>query len=157
LDALQTAVDRIVDAGVPLDAPLGDIQFTWKKGVKIPIHGGGGREGAFNIIGGGSLTSGTLLPQLGGELGGKPSASFEDQQGYLINGGSSWMMLVEYTEEGPRAKGLLSYSQSTDPASEHYDDQTYLFSQGQWRDLLWTEEDILADPNLRTEKITYNS
>jgi acyl-homoserine-lactone acylase len=155
LDALQDAVDRILNAGVPLDAPLGDIQFTWKKGVKIPIHGGGGREGAFNIVGGGSLTGGTLLPDQG-ELGGKPSSSFEDQQGYLINNGSSWMMLVEYTKKGPRAKGLVSYSQSTDRDSDHYDDQTYLFSQSKWRDLLWAEKDILADPNLRIEKITYD-
>ena len=66
------------------------------------------------------------------------------------------MMLVEYTNEGPRAKGLVSYSQSTDRASEHYDDQTYLFSQSIWRDLLWTEEDIMSDPNLRIEKITYD-
>jgi len=155
LEALQKAVDIILDAGVPLDAPLGDIQFTWKKGVKIPIHGGRSRMGAFNTVYKGSLTGGTLLPDHG-ELGGKPSNSFEDQQGYLINRGSSWMMLVEYTKEGPRAKGLLSYSQSTDPASEHYDDQTYLFSQSIWRDLLWTEEDILSDPNLRIETITYD-
>jgi acyl-homoserine-lactone acylase len=155
LEALQEAVDRILGAGVPLDSPLGDIQFTWKKGVKIPIHGGGGREGTFNVVGGGSLTGGTLLPDQG-ELGGKPSSSFQDQQGYLINNGSSWMMLVEYTTEGPRAKGLISYSQSTDRASEHYDDQTYLFSQSNWRDLLWTEEDILSDPNLRIEIITYD-
>lgn len=155
LGALQMAVDRILGAGVPLDAPLGDIQFTWKKGVKIPIHGGGGREGAFNIVSRGSISGGTLLPDQG-ELGGKPSNSFEDQQGYLINSGSSWMMLVEYTNEGPRAKGLVSYSQSIDRASEHYDDQTYLFSQSIWRDLLWTEEDIMSDPNLRIETITYD-
>jgi acyl-homoserine-lactone acylase len=43
------------------------------------------------------------------------------------------------------AKGLLSCSQSTDPASPHYVDQTLLFDKKQWQTLPFTAAQIRAD------------
>jgi acyl-homoserine-lactone acylase len=54
-------------------------------------------------------------------------------------------MVLEYTGQGPRAKAFLTYGQSGDPQSEHFLDQTLLFSQKQWRPVLFQEEDIAPD------------
>jgi len=51
------------------------------------------------------------------------------------------------------AEGILSYSQSSDPASPHYQDQTELYSEKKWVKLPFREEEILADPNLQIIKI----
>jgi acyl-homoserine-lactone acylase len=100
-----------------------------------------------------AVSNGTMLTDV--SLGGKPSASLKDQGGYLINYGSSYMQLVEFTAPNTlRAKGLISYSQSTDPKSPFFMDQTQLFSRSQWRDCLFTEKQILEDPNLIIEKVS---
>ena len=98
--------------------------------------------------------NGTLLsPDV--SLGGKPSASLVDQGGYLINYGSIYMQLVEYTGLGtPLAKALISYSQSTVPDSPFFSDQTHLFSQSHWHDCLFSEAQIASDPYLQIENVT---
>ncbi|MBI5896623.1 MAG: penicillin acylase family protein [Desulfobacterales bacterium] len=153
LTALRQGVARLQAAGLDLDAPLGEIQFTRKGDEVIPIHGGPDQDGAFNMLYYNATSNGTLLPP-DVSLGGLPSASLIDQGGYLINYGSSYMQLVEYTKWGrPRAKVLISYSQSTDPDSPHFSDQTFLFSQSRWRDCLFSEAQIASDPNLIIETV----
>jgi acyl-homoserine lactone acylase PvdQ len=51
------------------------------------------------------------------------------------------------------AQAFLTYSQSGDPASPLYHDQTPLFSAKKWRRILFTEAEIKADPNLNTLKV----
>jgi acyl-homoserine-lactone acylase len=153
LQALRQGVARLQAAGLALDAPLGEIQFTRKGDEVIPIHGGPSQDGAFNMLYYNPTSNGTLLPP-DVSLGGLPSASLIDQGGYLINYGSSYMQLVEYTKFGrPRAKALVSYSQSTDPDSPYFSDQTLLFSQSQWRDCLFSEAQIASDPSLIIETV----
>jgi acyl-homoserine-lactone acylase len=43
------------------------------------------------------------------------------------------------------AQGLLAFSQSSDPASKHFKDQTQLFSAQAWRSLPFTPAQIKAD------------
>ncbi len=64
--------------------------------------------------------------------------------------GTSFVMAVELTPRGPRARTLLTYSESANPASPHHTDQTVLFSQKQWVADRFTEDEIEADPQLRT-------
>ena len=45
---------------------------------------------------------------------------------------------------------MLTYSQSPEPDSPHYYDQTELYARGEWLQLPFTEDEILADPNLKT-------
>ena len=45
----------------------------------------------------------------------------------------------------PVADAVLSYSQSTDPASPYYADQTLLYSQKGWHRLPFHPADIAAD------------
>ena len=48
LIALATAVKLLTDAGIALDARLGDIQGVTRNGEWIPLHGGDDMEGIFN-------------------------------------------------------------------------------------------------------------
>ena len=75
------------------------------------------------------------------------------KDGYLINRGTSFIMALEFTAQGPRAQAFLTYSQSGDPASPEFHDQTSLFSGKKWRKILYTDADIKADPNLKTVKV----
>jgi acyl-homoserine-lactone acylase len=56
---------------------------------------------------------------------------------------------VTWKDDGtPDARGILTYSQYPEPASAHYSDQTELYANGEWLELPFTEDEILADPNL---------
>lgn len=124
LEALQKAVDQLAELKIPLDAALGDVQRETRGEERIPIHGGAGQEGVFNVI-----TVGDLEPELGWTS---------------IRHGSSWIMTVEFTADGPKSQGILTYSQSTDPTSPFHSDQTRAYSQKQWDDLLFSEEAVEA-------------
>ena len=50
--------------------------------------------------------------------------------------------------------GMLTYSQSQEPDSDHYADLTEMYSRGEWVVSPFTEEEILADPNLQTLTLT---
>jgi acyl-homoserine-lactone acylase len=128
LQALAGAVERIARLGVPLDAAWGEVQFEVKNGDPLPISGGSGGEGVYNAIGG---------PRTDG-LGYTP-----------ITGGSSIVEVITFDERGPVAEGVLTYSQSSDPANPHFGDQTrHLFSQLRMQRLPFHEDEIADDPNL---------
>jgi len=59
--------------------------------------------------------------------------------------GSSWIMAVEFTEDGPFARGLLSYSQSTNPNSPHFADQTRAYSQKDWSAMPFYPAEVRAE------------
>jgi acyl-homoserine-lactone acylase len=128
--ALVDAVDRLQTLNLPLDAPLGTVQYVVRNGQQIPIHGGPGGVGAFNAI--------------------NNSLSSTPGRGYDVPHGSSYIQTVTWDADGPRAAIMLTYSQSTDPASPHYKDLTELYSQKGWVTVPFREPDILADPNLET-------
>ncbi|NJK31012.1 MAG: acyl-homoserine-lactone acylase, partial [Deltaproteobacteria bacterium] len=146
LDALAHAVQRLDLAGIALDTPFGEAQFTRKGDAIIPIHGGNRFEGITNLIVYDNLRS-DLEPWVprAEELY-EPTALTSD--GYQVNYGTSFIMAMQYTDEGPEGYAFLTYSQSAEPDSPWYKDQTELFSAKQWRKILWKEEDIAADPNL---------
>jgi acyl-homoserine-lactone acylase len=121
---LATGVQRLRDAGVALDARLGDIQFVTRNGERIPIPGGTNASGLLNIIGAPFSASG----------GGYPN----------VTSGSSWIQATEFTDDGPVSRGILTYSQSINPGSPHHADMTKLFSQEQWVDLPFHEGDVAA-------------
>ena len=120
--ALDATVDKLAELKIPVDARLGDVQAETRNGKRIPVHGGAGPEGVFNVI-----TVEDLEPEKGWTS---------------IRHGASWIYAVEFTEQGPKSQGFLSYSQSTDPTSPHYSDQTELYSRKGWDDLLWRDTDV---------------
>ncbi|WP_245673855.1 acylase [Actinoplanes rectilineatus] len=129
--ALADAVQKL--DGIPLDAAWGDIHTDSRGDRRIPIHGGRGEAGVFNVITN-ALVPGVGYPQ--------------------VTHGSSFVMAVELGPHGPSGRQILTYSQSTNPNSPWYADQTLLYSGKGWDTVKYTEEQITADPNLRTYRIT---
>ncbi|NNB98828.1 acylase [Corallococcus exiguus] len=124
--ALGTAIRTLRERGIALDATTGSVQGKRKNGIFYPVHGCAHDEGCFNQIANQLLPDGTYEPVLG----------------------SSFVMAVSFTDSGPVAKSVLTYSQSTNPASPWYADQTAMFSQKQWVDRRYTEAEIAGDPAL---------
>jgi acyl-homoserine-lactone acylase len=62
-------------------------------------------------------------------------------------------MALSYTDEGPQAEMLLSYSQSHDPESAFFSDQTQQYSQLQWRPVRFTESEV-TDNTVETLELT---
>ena len=131
-EALGRAVSDLNGAGIPLDAPLGRFQYT-KRGGRIDLHGGPGTLGVFNAM----------------------NFTWNPQEGYSqIPHGSSFIMAVQFTDSGcPDGWSLTSYSQSDDPTSPYYNDQTKLFAAERWNKMLFCEADIAADPNLTKKRL----
>jgi len=59
--------------------------------------------------------------------------------------GSSYIQIVSFDENGPVADAILSYSQSTNPASLHYSDQTRNYAAKTWHRLPFSAEEIEAE------------
>jgi acyl-homoserine-lactone acylase len=111
--ALGDALADLKAANLPDDVPLGTLQFVVRNGHRIPIPGGpGDPDGEFNAIYQDVLNQPGADPVLG----------------------SSYIQAVTWArgDRCPQAATLLTYSQSTNPASKHYADQTELFSQHRW-------------------------
>ncbi|MFK7974881.1 MAG: penicillin acylase family protein [Halioglobus sp.] len=131
LDALARAVQLLNDAGIAMDAALGDLQSVTRNGERIPLHGGEEWEGVFN----------------------KMSLNFAGADGYpeITGSSASWIMAVSFNEEGLQAKGNLTYSQSTNTESVHYADQTKLFSEKAFIDIPYSLEEVRAAATQTTQ------
>lgn len=121
--ALAQGVDTLAEAGIPLDRPWGQVQFAPRNGENIPIHGS---SSAFSF---------TVI-----------SSRLVDGEGYSdIRAGNSYIHTVGWDGSAcPDAYAILTYSQSTDPASPHYADMTRLYSAKDWVDMPFCEEDVSA-------------
>ena len=153
LEQFAQAILNIESAGLALDATLGTVQFVERSlpdgsatGVKIPWAGAHNIEGGFNVFSPLTINDGTVIPRHTYAPQNSDSELSAEGAGYHINSGSSWMSIVNFTEDGPVARGLLSYSQSAAYGNEHSLDQTMLYSQQpQLRPLRFTEADIEAN------------
>ena len=167
LMALAHAALNLEAAGFAVDAALGDVQFVEKSlpdgsasGVKLPWPGSHNAEGGFNVFSTSLSGDDTLIPQhkyapVLDVVTGKATASGLTAQGYQVRYGSSWMMTVSFTDDGPKAKGILTYSESSNVLSPSFSDQSELYStQKQLRPLLFTEAEIQASLESTTE-LTY--
>jgi len=135
IQSLNYAVDVFDDNLLPLDAKWGDLQYEIRNGKKIPLFGGGFDAGNFSAM----------------------RAKLTKGEGWSeILHGNSYIQTVTWNDDGVVAEGILSYSQSSDPASPHYQDQTELYSEKKWVKLPFKEEEILSDPNLKIIKIKSN-
>jgi acyl-homoserine-lactone acylase len=124
LQSLADAVDDMRVAGVPLNASVAERQAEPKGKELVPIHGCRSVEGCFDVI----------EPFKLGE------ADYRD-----IRTGSSFVMVVEMGRNGPQGQSILTYSQSENPKSKYFADQTRLFSQRRWLPMLFSDRAIRAD------------
>jgi len=52
---------------------------------------------------------------------------------------------VEFTPQGPKARSVLAYGESNDPASPYHTAQAEMFARGEFKDVRFTEAAIAAD------------
>ncbi|MFF4232024.1 penicillin acylase family protein [Streptomyces sp. NPDC001820] len=127
--ALTNAVAELRAAGIALDAPLGEHQFVVRNGKRLPVHGGTESLGVWNKI----------------EPVWSPGIGYAE-----VVTGSSHIQAVGWDGgRCPVARTLLTYSQSSNPDSAHYSDQTELFSDERWVTSRFCEKDILRSPELK--------
>lgn len=155
LVALARASLNLEAAGFTLDAQLGDVQFVEKSlpdgtpsGARLPWPGSHNAEGGFNVFSTSLSGDDTLIPQhkyapVMDVVTGKALGSGLTAKGYQIRYGSSWMMAVSFTDEGPVARGILTYSESSNILTPEFADQSVLYSSTKsFRPLLFKEADI---------------
>lgn len=165
LQALATGLNKLDEAGVAYNATLGSVQlyqpsggvppgFTpVELGEALPWHGGDGDvDGAFNALAVSptNVAEDTLYPRIASspiaDTGGlSANADNPAQPGWLMARGTSWLFGLEFTQNGPRAFGLMTYSQSSDANSPFFNDQSERYSQKDYRPILFTEEEIAAN------------
>ncbi|MFK8050918.1 MAG: penicillin acylase family protein [Halioglobus sp.] len=123
LTALASAVELLTEAGIPLDARLGDIQGITRNATRIPLHGGEQFEGILNkmsyILDNGEYSVGTAS-------------------------GASWVMATKVAGDATQVKGLTAYSQSSDSTSENFFNLTEQFSAKNLVDIPFLLEDVEA-------------
>jgi acyl-homoserine-lactone acylase len=132
--ALADAIAELRTAGIAPDAPLGANHYVVRNGQRIGLPGGLGAQGVLNVI--------TLAPW---------DPAHGDTE---IVHGSSYIQAVSFTgDRCPDAANLLTYSQSGNPNSPHYADQTRLFAAGHWVRARFCESDILTSPDLHVIRL----
>jgi len=131
--AFADAVQELRDRGLSLGVPVRTVQNEPRGGQRIPIHGGPGEVeptstyeiGEFNVI---------LDFFSDGDVGAD------------IDYGSSYVQAVQFVNGScpvePRT--ILTYSQSSNPASRFFADQTRMFSAKKWVDVPFCRRDVRA-------------
>jgi acyl-homoserine-lactone acylase len=131
LEALAATVTAMEEQGLALDAAWGAEQQVITGNTIIPIHGGPGGLGVLNMQESERAANGRLVPRHG----------------------TSYIQIVGFDEKGPVADAILSYSQSTDPASPHVADQTRAYAAKQWHRLPFHQKDIKAQSIAKPKRI----
>ena len=131
LTALNDAVAELDAAGIAVDAEWGSVQHWPVGSERIAIHGGPGTAGVLNYQDARPAPSGGLVPVHG----------------------TSYIQIVGFDDAGPVVDAILSYSQSTNPASPHFADQTRAYSAKQWHRLPFHRDDIAAQTIGETMRI----
>ena len=124
LEAMAQALANLEANGVEPDAPWSEVQFLERNGENVPIHGGDGGMGVYGAISAGLSQGGYVNPR----------------------SGNSYIQAVTWDEsECPIADVILVPSQSTDPDSPYFADQTKLYSDKRWVRFPFCEQDIEAN------------
>lgn len=149
LEHLARAVQILDKGGVGPDVTLGEVQVAVRGDELVPIHGGGGVDGTTNVVGWGTGWS-TLDPVLR-SLEREPLApgsSFATVEGdtrttgYRINNGTSFLLALEFADDGPRAKVMLTYGNTADRDDPAYVEATRRFSEKDWRKVLFDADEV---------------
>lgn len=106
LQALGSAVKMFESANVMSSERLGSLQYIMAGGKKIGVPGGEEFEGVLNKVESRPFTNGHYLPFFG----------------------TSYLQIVALKPKYVNPRGLLTYSQSSDPRSPYYFDQLPAFA-----------------------------
>ncbi len=135
------AIDRAPVAKALREAMLASSAAVDKLGVKrwgdlqvsgqTPMHGGPQELGIYNAM--------QTVPRADGKR--------------EVVSGTSYLQIVSFDDKGPQAVGVLAFSESSNPDSDHAKDQTQAFSEKQLRPLPFTEAQIKADPQYQAQRV----
>jgi acyl-homoserine-lactone acylase len=161
LTSLAAGLQRLDQAGIAYDARFGAVQVfqasggvppggtAVNQGGSFPWHGGDGTfDGAFNAVRtvDSAVAEDTRLPRYNpATIANTAGLSSKPGEGWIVAYGTSWHFGLEFTDAGPRAYGLLSYSQSANAASPFFNDQQRRYSDEDPRQILFAEADIAAN------------
>ena len=146
MDTLAQAVVLLGGEGIALDTALGNLQIGHRLDRQYPLHGGNRYEGIANLqVSNSPGNNPTETPIFTGSENFIAGSNSLSETGYNVVHGSSFIMTLGWGNHGPKAEALLSYSQSGDPDSPHFDDQTRLYAQKAWRPIRYTLDDIQAN------------
>lgn len=123
--AFGSALTQMRQDHQPYGIALGQVQYVLLDGQKIPLPGGpADPNGEFNAM---YLSPPGAVPHLG--------STYIQAVGFVTraSGGSC-----------PQAATVLAYSESDNPASPYYDDQTRLFSHRQWATAYFSPAQVAA-------------
>ncbi|HZJ25811.1 MAG TPA: penicillin acylase family protein [Acidimicrobiia bacterium] len=148
LEPMARAVQAITTAGFALDAPLGDLQIDGRvPDQRLPVPGGTGTDGVTNVVDNGGSSFGSSEPIPANER--RVSADSRlTSLGYTISAGTSFLMAVEYSDDGPRAASILTYGETGNRESPLFTSQVKKFAKKQWKPVLFTTAEINHDPDL---------
>jgi acyl-homoserine-lactone acylase len=138
LNALVTAVDALHRAFGRWQAPWGDINRFQRITDDVVQPFDDSKP---------SLPVG-FAPAQWGALASFDSKKPRSTREIYGSSGNSFVAAVEFTTP-VRAKAIMSGGASGDPASAHFTDQATRFSQGQFRDVLFTPDDVSAHAERR--------
>lgn len=127
----QAMIDLRNDA-IDWTRPWGALQYVDTKAGRVPVPGGAEGDvynSMYSVV---APEKGHMVPTLG----------------------SSYIQIVGFDDEGPVAHALLTYSESSDPASPHADDQAAAFAAGALRPQPFTDAQIEADPAYTSLTVT---
>jgi acyl-homoserine-lactone acylase len=150
---LGSVVQLLGLLGIPVDAPLGDWQFEVRTGDRLPIRGGTGFEGVANIVGccADTTTMGPI-PDTGDWV--NDSSALRNLPGYPVSDGSSFVMALEFTADGPVAEGFLTYGNPDDPAAPAYRLGLEAWSTGEWRPFLFQPDDVASESAMEITELS---
>lgn len=126
-EAMLASVVQVTGLGLKAGTRWGDIQVSGN----TPMHGGPQELGIYNAM--------QSVPRADGKR--------------EVVSGSSYLQIVTFDDNGPKAEGVLAFSLSSDPASPHFKDQTQAFSEKKLSPLPFTEQQIKADPQYQRQVI----
>lgn len=129
--AMLASTADVAKRGLSATSTWGDVQLSGQ----TPIHGGPQELGIYNAM--------QSVPRADGKR--------------EVVSGSSYLQIVTFDDQGPHAEGLLAFSQSSNPASPYFKDQTQAFSGKTLSPLPFTEAQIHADPQYRQQVIQESS
>lgn len=137
--ALSDTVTELKGLGIPMDASWRDYQFVTRNGVDIPIPGGFGGDGVFNVI---------------SSVRNNATGRYDS-----VRHGSSFIIMASLTgAKCPDVKTILTYSQAaTNVDSPHYSDQTELFSNEEWVEDRFCASQQKQSPDLKTTNLNGGS
>lgn len=145
---LGRVVQELNDVGIPVDAPLGQYQWEIRTGEMIPMHGGTNVDGTANVVDCCAEHTMTTTYADPGVPVGDPSLLRSNSAGgpigYPINRGASFVMALQFTNQGPQGVAQLTYANPDDPTDPVYDRGVLGFSNSELRTLYFLPQQVTA-------------